>query len=150
MIVLQLLLKLTVPHCSRCIATACCSLAWLDATRDNAQPTFFQSRESGLVIMIAGAGPAAGATSTARSSGIAHPEPTLAAAHRVLNAALTQTPGWTPLLTQKGLARAPVPSLLRPMATAALTSMRLMQEVPLTCRAPHQVTQLCFVSPHVG
>jgi len=98
--------------------------------------------------MTAGASPAAGATSTARSSGRAHREPTLAAAHRVLNAEPTQTPGWTPPMTQKGLVRAPAPSLLRPMATAALASMRLMQGLPLTCRAPHQVTQLCFVLPH--
>lgn len=108
------------------------------------------SCEYGFVIMLAGASPAAGASSTARSSGRAHQEPILVAAHRVLNAALTQTPGWTPPMNLKGLARGPVASLLRRMATAALASMRLMQEVPLTCRAPHQVTQLCFVSPHVG
>ena len=113
-------------------------------------PTVVQMQVSGFGIMTAGASPAAEATSTARSSGKAHPEPTLAAARRVLNAAPTQTPGWTPPMTQKGLARAPAPSLLRLMASAARASMRLMQELPLTCRAPHQVTQLCSVSPHIG
>ncbi len=36
------LLKLSVTHCPCCIATACCSLARLDATRHNAKSTFFK------------------------------------------------------------------------------------------------------------